>query len=181
MTPSDTTKVKDRLRQVVLEAACRLFPETGRAEVEELVRPHHWRNRKYVGELDGKVCSWVGASINLAHLGPAGRTLYGDHVAVVPHAEKWGGLFGADFAKAIDGLSAFTALFVCDLPVEAREEILSRDFVPRTVGRKCHACLVHAPKELLSLPTTDVVGRAVELVQLQRKILGAHPEAGQGG
>jgi hypothetical protein len=178
--PPASMRIKDRLREVVLDAACRLFPHKGRGEVEELVLPHHWRNRKYVGELDGKVCSWVGSSINLSHLDPGGHTLYGDHVARVPPAEEWEGLFGPDFTEAIRGLTEFGVLFVCDLPVVAKAAVRSRGFVPRTLGRKCHACLVHAPDRFLSLPTAEVVARTVQLVELQRELLGASQHA-RGG
>jgi hypothetical protein len=174
-------EIRVKLRAVVLDAACRLFPDKERAAVEELVRPHHWRNRKYLGERGGKVCSWVGSSINLSHLDPADRTLYGDHAARVPPPEEQELLFGPDLTRAVGGLTGFVTLFVCDLDGDAAAAVRSRGFVPRTMGRKCHACLVHASDRFLNLPTAEVVDRTVDLVKLQRELLATGRRHTRGG
>jgi len=113
MSLEHTKLVKAKLRQVLNRAASILFP-LQREEIQKLVKPHTWRDHKYVGEVSGKVCAWSGYSINLAYLDSRYRGLFGDYVQNhLPVGERLR-LFGNDLAKAIQSLPSFVVLFNLD-------------------------------------------------------------------
>lgn len=54
-----TDAIKLKIRQVLSRASSILFPLQSE-KIKKLVKSHNWRDRKYVGEVGGKVCVWSG-------------------------------------------------------------------------------------------------------------------------
>lgn len=161
--------VKSKLRQVLTRSASILFPLQFEA-IQKLVKPHTWRDRKYVGEVSGKVCSWSGYSINLAYLDSRYRGLFGDYVQNHLPVEERLRLFGDDFTAAIQELSSFVVIFNLDIPLDSVEIVRSLGFIPRTMNRSSHICIIYSPEDFLDAPLDSICLKVAEMVILQRNI-----------
>jgi hypothetical protein len=166
---ADSDVVKSKMRQVLSRASSILFPlQTN--EIKRLVKTHTWRDRKYVGEVNGKVCAWSGYSINLAYLDSRYRGLFADYVKNQLPPQECYRLFGDEFATAIKDLSSFIVIFNLDIPKEALEIVNSLGFVPRRMKRSNHICMIYSPDEFVSSSLELIALKVVEMVILQRNI-----------
>ncbi len=164
-----TDAIKLKIRQVLSRASSILFPLQS-SKIKKLVKSHNWRDRKYVGEVGGKVCVWSGYSINLAYLDSRYRGLFADYVQNQLPIEERQQLFGDEFAAAIKDLSSFIAIFNLDIPHEAIEIVMSLGFIPRRMNRSNHICLVYSPEDFLSISLELISLKVVEMIILQRNI-----------
>jgi hypothetical protein len=169
----EAAMVRAKLKDVLLHAAGLLYLQTPTAVLDQLVKVHRWRNRRYVGEAGGSVLAWSGFSINLAHLEPAGKAIYGDHVACPLPSRERQRLFGEQFARAIEDMPEFAVLFNCDVPVAHAGLVQERGFIPRPMGRKCHIGVIYGCEDLLAAPIEVLGSRVVALVQLQQALLAS--------
>lgn len=162
-------EIKSKIMLVLNRASSILFP-LQREQIEKLVKPHTWRDRKYVGEVAGKVCVWSGCSINIAYLDSRYRTLYGDYVQnQLPIVERKR-LFGDEFTTAIENFSSFVVIFNLDIPLDAIEIITSLGFVPRKMNRSSHICIIYSSEKFLDTPLELISLKIAEMVILQRNI-----------
>jgi hypothetical protein len=169
MSLDRTRLVKAKLKQVLNRAASILFP-LQREEIHKLVKPHTWRDRNYVGSVGGKVCAWSGYSINLAYLDSRYRGLFGDYVLNhLPVSERLR-LFGDEFTSATQSLSSFVVIFNLDIPLDSIEIVSSLGFIPRTMNRSSHICIIYSPEEFLDTPLDLICLKVAEMVILQRNI-----------
>lgn len=169
MKANSTDVLKSKIRQVLNRASSILFPLQNQ-QVEKLIQVHTWRDRKYVGEVGGKVCVWSGYSINLAYLDSRYRGLYGDYVQNQLSIVERQQLFGDEFTAAIQSFSSFVVIFNLDIPLEAMEIIMSLGFVPRKMNRRSHICIIYSPEEFLDTPLDLISLKVAEMVILQRNI-----------
>ena len=164
-----TDKIKLKIRLVLNRASSILFP-VQREQIEKLVKPHTWRDRKYVGEVGGKVCAWSGYSINLAYLDSRYRGLFADYVQNQLPAVERQQLFGSEFAGAIQNLSSFVVIFNLDIPLGSIEIVKTLGFIPRKMNRSSHICMIYSPEEFLDTPLDLISLKIAEMVILQRNI-----------
>ena len=164
-----TDIVKFKLKQVIKRSAAILFP-LQREQIEKLVKPHIWRDRKYVGEVSGKVCSWSGYSINIAYLDSRYRGLFADYVQNTLSLFDRLQLFGNEFTEATQNFSSFVVIFNLDIPLEATEIVTSLGFIPRRLNRSSHICLIYSPEDFLDAPLEFISLKVAEMVILQRNL-----------
>src|SRR5439155_14710952 len=87
-------EVKQKIKEVLEETGRILFPLN--KDISNLIKAHTWRDRKYVGEHNGRVVVWQGYSINFVAVDFRYRALFIDVVDnVLPHQERVR-LFGQD-------------------------------------------------------------------------------------
>jgi len=162
----------DTLAQDVLfETIKSLFPL--QTESRSIIKQHVWRDRKYVGEMNGSVIVWKGWSANLSHLDFRYRTVFIDRVANVLSIEEKTRLFGWHFAKSSKDMEEFVVMFVLDFPIDAYELILQEGFIPRLMSKVVHACVVVGINEFLSYTAHHWTSQIIRLVILQR-LLSRH-------
>jgi hypothetical protein len=161
----------EQARNVLFEAIKTLFPL--QINPNTLIKQHAWRDRKYVGELNGRVVSWRGWSANLSSLDFRYRAIFVDRVPNVLPMEERIRLFGWHFARAISKYEEFVVLFVLDFPVDTYETILAEGFTPRLMSQVAHACILTEPGEFVTLSAHHWASQVVRLVMLQR-ILSRH-------
>jgi hypothetical protein len=166
-----TLSFDEQAKKVLFEAIKTLFPL--QTDPNALIKQHVWRDRKYVGELNGRVISWKGWSANLSSLDFRYRTIFVDIVPNVLSVEERVRLFGWDFAKAISKYEEFVILFVLDFPTDAYETILSEGFTPRLMSKAAHACILTEPREFVTFSAHHWASQVVRLVILQR-LLSRH-------
>jgi hypothetical protein len=70
--------MNDHIKQILSEAIKILFPLD--VDPGSLIKPHMWRDRKYVGEFNGKVVPWQGWSANLNSVDFRYRAIFADVV-----------------------------------------------------------------------------------------------------
>ena len=164
-----TGEIKLKIRLVLKRASSILFPLQSE-QVEKLVKPHSWRDRKYVGEAGGKVCPWSGYSINLAYLDSRYRGLFADYVQNQLPVTERRQLFGNEFAEAIQNFSSFIVIFNLDIPLYSIEIVKSLGFTPRRMNRSSHICIIYSSEEFLDIPLDLISLKIAEMVILQRNI-----------
>lgn len=153
------------MRQVLWKSIDILYPLS--RDPEEIIIPHIWRNRRYLGEIDGHIPTWRGWSANL---GRRYGTLYIDVADnVLPNSERIR-LFGDEFTKMIEGKNQFITLFALGFPREAELLIRQKGFVPRRLSvRRYHACVVADLNEFTSQNVLVWASLGVKLIRLQRE------------
>jgi hypothetical protein len=124
--------LKQQIRNVLFETIRILCPVN--VDPDSLIKPHNWRDRKYVGEKEGRVVTWRGYSANLVAVDFRYRAIFIDFVDNVLSQQEKVQLFGEDFAQAISDLPYFVIMFVLDFPLETLKAIKDQ-------GRK-HCMLV---------------------------------------
>lgn len=163
--------LNSRLVDVLSDAIRTLFPLT--PDPRKLVKKHVWRDRRYVGENDGKVAAWRGMSANLVELDFRYRAVFSDVVENnLPVRERYR-LFGPAFTEHTLPHDRFVVLFVLDFPLGSEEEIIAQGFVPRRMHRTLHACVIAHPDEFLAQSVSHWTAKIVGLVLLQR-VLSIH-------
>lgn len=158
-------------RAVLFESIKTLFPL--QVDPNDLIKSHVWRDRKYVGESQGRVVAWQGWSANLSSLDFRYRTIFVDRVSNVLSYDERTRLFGWDFAKAVAKYDEFVVMFVLDFPLDTYETILSEGFIPRIMTRAAHACVIAEPDNFSRQSTHHWASQIVRLVILQR-LLSRH-------
>ncbi len=161
--------IKQKLQKVLTRTASILFP-LQKEEINNLVKTHTWRERKCVGSLAEKICSWSGYSINLAYLDSRYRGLYGDYVENYPPVNECLELFGQDFTLVIQNLESFVVIFNLDIPLGAIELVKNLGFIPRLMKRNSHICMIYSPQEFLEASEEIISFKVAEMVILQRNI-----------
>ena len=164
-------ELNSRLADVLSDSIRTLFPLT--PDPRKLVKKHVWRDRKYVGEVDGKVATWRGTSANLVELDFRYRAIFMDVVENnLPVWERYR-LFGPVFAEHTLKYDRFVVMFVLDFPPGSEGEIIAQGFVPRRMNRTLHACVIVHPDEFLAQSVSHWTAKIVGLVLLQR-VLSIH-------
>jgi hypothetical protein len=158
--------IEQHIKSVLRETIKILFPLY--ADTDGLIKRHAWRNKKYLGEHMGKVVAWQGWSANLVAVDFRYRAIFIDVVDnVLPTSERIR-LFGDDFANAINHMQQFVVMFVLDFPVGAVGEIKKQGFIPRTMSRSIHACVIAEPHDFILHSPIYWAAQVVKLVILQR-------------
>ena len=139
-------------------------------DIGSLVKPHVWRDRRYVGESGGVVLAWKGLSANIQRADSRMRAVYVDVVPYRYDPVEAVALFGTDFADHLRAAGPAVVTFVLDFPRDARDEINRVGLVPRTIGRKLHACVVNSIDSYLAADPTSHASAIVELLMLQRAL-----------
>ena len=135
---------------------------------EGLIKPHVWRDRKYVGEYSGKVVVWKGWSANLVSIDFRYRAVFIDVVENKLAPNERERLFGKDFANLVSEMDTFVVMFVLDFPINALQDIRDQGFTPRIMGRVIHACIVVGIKEFLDFPPLFWAAKIARLIIFQR-------------
>ena len=135
-----------------------------------LIKPHVWRDRRYVGESGGLVLTWKGLSANLQRVDARMRTVYVDYVPHAYGANEAVALFGKDFADCLRSAGPSIVTFVLDFPHDTIAEITRTGFVPRLIGRKVHACVITNCKVYLSIDPSVHASQIIELLMMQRAL-----------
>lgn len=159
------------MAEVLHEAIRAVFPLV--PNPRSLIKRHRWRDRKYVGEVNGKVATWEGLSANLVHFDSRYRAIFLDLVQNELPVEERTRLFGPVFTEYTLKHSEFVVMFVLDFPIDSEAEIIAQGFVPRRMNRVLHACVVAHPDEFLSQSVLHWTAQVVRLVLLQR-VLSTH-------
>jgi hypothetical protein len=139
-------------------------------DIANLVKPHVWRDRRYVGEANNRVLSWQGRSANIQRADARMRAVYVDLVTHRYAPEMAVSLFGKDFAEAVIKSAPAIVTFVLDFPQDTYHDIIRAGFTPRVIGRKLHACVLHTQDEYLSISPSDHASRIIELLMFQRAL-----------
>lgn len=160
-----------QMTSVLAETIKILFPLD--VDPSNLIKPHVWRDRRYVGEKDGRVLAWRGWSANLVEVDFRYRAIFFDVVDNLLPGEERVRLFGADFAHAVSDAPRFVVMFVLDFPTDSVEVIKDQGFVPRTLSRAAHACIIAGIEEFLDSPILYWAAKVARLVMLQR-VLSIH-------
>lgn len=159
------------IKEVLTETIRILFPIN--VDPNQLIKPHVWRDKKYVGQQNNKIVVWKGWSANLVAVDFRYRAVFVDVVENVLPVQERVHLFGEDFSAAIAGLSRFVVMFVLDFPLETIESIKEQGFVPRIMNRVLHACTIASVEEFVNLSVLHWTAKVARLVVLQR-ILSIH-------
>ena len=145
-----------------------LYPAS--PDVMSLVRVHVWRDRRYVGDHDGKVLAWNGFSANLRRVDSRMRTVYIDFVPHNYDQAMATELFGAEFALKLRETGPAVVTYVLDFPVDASAEITRAGFVPRIMGRTIHASAIASIGEYLATNPASHASTVIELLMLQKAL-----------
>ncbi|MBE7550151.1 MAG: hypothetical protein HS126_03625 [Anaerolineales bacterium] len=163
--------MNQQIRNVLFETIQILFPLN--VDPGSLIKPHNWRDRRYVGEKDGRVVTWRGYSANLVAVDFRYRAIFIDTVDnVLPQLERVQ-LFGEDFAQAISDLPHFIVMFVLDFPLETLQAIRDQGFTPRKMPKALHACIITSIDEFIASHPFYWSAQIARLVVVQR-ILSIH-------
>jgi hypothetical protein len=165
-----TSPDMDAMRAVLRETIKILFPLS--VEPDDVIIPHVWRNKRYVGEHCGRIAAWKGWSANLQTFHPRYSTLYIDQVENSLSEEAKLALFGQEFARRISGNTPYVVMFVLGFPVDTEAIILWEGFIPRRLSeRRLHACVVNTVDEFLSQPTLVWAALCARLLNLQKELM----------
>jgi hypothetical protein len=162
------TRIEDHIRQSIWQALRALYPIT--PDIGSLLKPHVWRDRRYVGESAGRVLTWKGLSANLQRVDARMRTVYVDYVPYAYGADEAVALFGKDFADCLRSAGPSIVTFVLDFPHDTIDEITRTKFVPRLIGRKLHACVIKNVDAYLAVDPSAHASQIIELLMLQRAL-----------
>jgi hypothetical protein len=163
--------IEQHIQVTLDEAGQILFPNNDLTT--SLIKPHVWRDRDYVGEINGAVNAWHGYSLNLSQLDARYRVLFIDVVEnALPYAERIR-LFGEEFADYTASMNRFVVLLVTDFPLTALEDIRAHGFVPRLMKRAIHPCVIASEEEFMAMPAFYWAAKCVKLILLQR-VLSTH-------
>ncbi len=165
------TGLEQHMADVLYETIRTLFPLVPNSPA--LIKKHSWRDRRYVGEVNGKLITWRGLSANLVQIDFRYRAVFIDLVQNVLPLEERYRLFGPAFAEGTLAYDQFVVLFVLDFPPESEADIIAQSFVPRRMSRSIHACVVAHPEEFLSQSVEHWTAKVVRLVLLQR-VMSTH-------
>ena len=163
--------IDDHIQNVLFNAIKILFPLD--VNPHQFIKPHVWRDKKYLGEVNNRVVTWKGWSANLNALDFRYRAIFADVVDNVLPLDQRLTLFGEDFTNATSDLPKFVVIFVLDFPLSAVSTIRQEGFTPRLMSKVAHACCVCGIEEFLSMPATHWAAQMTRLVMLQR-ILSIH-------
>lgn len=163
--------LEQHMAAVLYEATRTLFPLA--PNPRDLIKRHTWRDRRYLGEVDGKVLSWKGLSTNLVQIDFRYRAIFLDLVQNILPIQERHRLFGPVFTQNTLQYDRFVVMFVLDFPLESEADIVAQGFVPRRMNRALHACVVAHPEEFLSQSVEHWTAKVVRLVLLQR-VLSTH-------
>jgi hypothetical protein len=164
----------DKQAKTILEETTKiLFPT--RVEASSLIKPHHWRDKKYLGEdkRSGKVVSWRGWSVNLVSVDFRYRAIFIDLVDNILSMDEQIRLFGAEFSQSVEKLSQFVVMFVLDFPANSLSTIIEQGYVPRRMSggtKTLHACIVASLEEFRIFPALYWAAKLARLVILQRLV-----------
>ena len=161
----------DHVISVLYETTKIIFPVN--IEPNDYIKRHAWRDRKYVGEVNGRVSTWQGWSANLTHVDFRYRAVFIDLVENNLPYEDRVKLFGLDFAQATENYKRFVILFVLDFPIDTAKIIKSEGFVPRYMTKVVHACQICSEEEFLSMSASHWAAKLSRLILLQR-VLSIH-------
>jgi hypothetical protein len=167
----DVAALEQHMADVLYETARILFPLA--SDLRNLIKSHVWRDRKYLGEVNGKVATWKGFSANLVQIDFRYRAIFLDLVQNVLPVHKRHQLFGPAFTEHTLNYEQFVVMFVLDFPLNSEAEIIAQGFVPRRMQRGLHACEIASPEEFLSQSVFHWAGKVARLVLLQR-LLSIH-------
>lgn len=121
-----------------------------------VIKPHHWGNPDYVGDIDGTAVWWNGWSANLSDINRRYRTIYIDHVEnALPEAVRTQ-VFGKEFADAIRNVPSFVAMYVGGFASNQKAKVEADGFTVRSMGRNIHPRLVVSTETLLN--TLNYIG-----------------------
>lgn len=160
--------VEQHARRSLARALHVLYPTV--PEITSLIKTHVWRDRRYVGEDDGRVLAWQGLSANLQRVDARMRTVYVDVVAHRYDPADANVLFGSGLAERLRDRGPAIVTFVLDFPLDARDHIERCGFVVRDIGRKLHACVVDPIHAYLATDPSAHAARIIELLMLQRSL-----------
>ena len=164
----ERAQIENHIRRSIGRALHVLYPTAH--DVGTLIKPHVWRDRRYVGESGGLVLTWKGMSANLQRADARMRAVYVDFV---PHAygnAEAVALFGTDFAECLLRAGPSVVTFVLDFPHDAIAEITRIGFVPRLIGRNVHACVITNADRYLAVDPSVHASQIIELLMLQRAL-----------
>lgn len=161
----------ERAQSVLYETIRIIFPLN--VDPAPLIKRHVWRDRKYVGEANGKVAAWQGWSANLNQIDFRYKAVYVDFVDNSLTFEERQRLFGSDFAAATHNWGSFVNLFVLDFPLSAVDTIRSEGFTPRIMARVAHACILASMDDFISTSVSYWASHLARLILMQR-LLSIH-------
>ena len=164
----ERAQIEDHIRRSITRALHVLYPTA--TDAGALIKPHVWRDRRYVGESGGLVLTWKGMSANLQRADARMRAVYVDFV---PHAygnTEAVALFGNDFAECLRRAGPSVVTFVLDFPHDAIGEITRIGLVPRLIGRNVHACVISNVDLYLGVDPSVHASQIIELLMLQRAL-----------
>ncbi len=166
--PSDRHFLMMRMKSVLTEVVRSTFPLI--EEPASHVAEHVWRDRRYVGEVAGRIVTWQGYRANLKNIDFRYRGIYIDVVDNILPVDERIRLFGSHFAEKILSLPQLVVLFVLDFPATTENHILDHGYIPRRMlsGRVLHACTVVSVEEFLATDNRVWVCQLVKMIILQR-------------
>jgi hypothetical protein len=170
-SPYTSVSMNTQMKRVLSETVRILFPLT--AEPDALVKPHVWRDRRYVGEFGGKVAAWRGWSANLVRVDFRYRAVFVDLVENTLPLEDQLRLFGEPYVAATATMTRYVIMFVLDFPLDAVETISKQSFVARYLTTTAHACVIATVDEFMDISPLQWAARVARLVMLQR-LLSIH-------
>jgi len=164
----DVGFLNTKMQQILTDVIRSVFPlETS---PESIVAPHAWRDRRYVGEVDGHPSTWRGFSANLRKLDFRYRGTYIDIVDnELPEQEQLR-LFGSAFVDASREYRRYIVLYVLDFPATTEDFIIRQGFTPRRMpsGKILHACKIVGIDEFVSHDPLVWICHLIRMIILQR-------------
>lgn len=162
------SQIEDHIRRSIGRALHVLYPTV--SDTGALIKPHVWRDRRYVGESGGLVLAWKGMSANLQRADARMRAVYVDFVPYAYGDTDAVALFGNQFAEGLRGAGPSVVTLVLDFPHDAFDEITRTGFVPRLIGRNLHACVITSVDDYLAADPSVHATQIIELLMLQRAL-----------
>jgi hypothetical protein len=156
------------MHHVLTEVVRSVFPLT--ANPDQHIAEHVWRDRNYVGEINGRVAAWKGFRVNLRKIDFRYRGTYIDLVDNSLPLDEQIRLFGPAFVDATRDYHQYVVLFVLDFPKTAEKHIQEHGFIPRRMptGKILHACKIVGVDEFLSTDHRVWISHFLQLIILQR-------------
>lgn len=167
---NDLSHLQSRMKLSLHHALRIIFPSE--FQPDSVIKPHHWGNPDYVGELDGKTIWWNGWSANLSEISPQYRTIYIDYVEnVLPEGLRVK-IFGERFAEEIRDIPSFVVMHVGGFASSLKEKVEADGFIVRSMGKNIHPCFVVSTETFLNNTELHWAAQIARLINYQVQVLG---------
>lgn len=166
----DLSQVQNKMRLSLYHALRIVIPSE--FDPNAVIKPHHWGNPDYVGQIDGTAVWWNGWSANLSDIGQSYRTIYIDHVEnALPEAVRVS-VFGDEFSEAIRDMPSFVTMHVGGFAANLTTKVRSDGFIVRLMGRNIHPCFVISTETFLKNTELHWAALIARLINYQVQVLG---------
>lgn len=161
--------LEERFSQILIGAGSLLSLSVSELVLRRLVRPHSWRDVRYVGvSTSGTVSAWRGQILNFSKILPRYNCAYIDYVTNDLPVEERIRLLGDDFAQEIFGLDEYVVAHSSHNHVRSADDVKRKGFTPRLTARGFHVCMIYSLPIFTQVEDDSIYRDVAELVHLCR-------------